>query len=57
MTWENHGRGESKWHFDHKIPASWAKTEEKMIKLNHYTNFQPLWSNDNISKGNRFKSD
>jgi len=52
MTWENHG----KWHFDHKTPISWAKTEEEIIKLNHYTNFQPLWAEDNIKKSNKFSS-
>lgn len=51
MTWENHGE----WHLDHKIPISWAKSEEELYILNHYTNFQPLWADDNLSKGNRFK--
>jgi hypothetical protein len=50
MTWENR----SEWHLDHKIPISWAKSEEMVYKLNHYTNFQPLWAKDNISKGNKY---
>jgi len=50
MSWDNHGE----WHLDHRIPISWAKTEEDIIKLNHYTNFQPLWASENLSKGNRF---
>ena len=49
MTIENHGE----WHFDHIIPISNAKTEEEIIKLNHYTNFQPLWAMDNLKKGNK----
>ena len=49
MTWENAGE----WHLDHKIPISSAKTEEEIFKLNHYTNFQPLWAEDNIRKGNK----
>jgi len=49
MTWENAG----KWHLDHIYPVSLAKTEEELIKLNHYTNFQPLWAIDNIIKGNK----
>lgn len=53
MSWKNYG----KWHLDHKTPISWAKTEEEVYKLNHYTNFQPLWACDNISKGNRYKSE
>jgi len=50
MTWEKHGE----WHLDHKTPVSWAKTEEDIIRLNHYTNFQPLWAVDNLMKKNRY---
>ena len=50
MTWENHGE----WHMDHIIPASYAKTEESVIELNNFINFQPLWSFNNLSKGNRY---
>jgi hypothetical protein len=49
MNWDNQG----KWHLDHIIPVSLAKDEEDMIKLNHYTNFQPLWAADNLLKGNK----
>lgn len=49
MTLDNHGE----WHFDHIYPVSLATTEEQIIKLNHYTNFQPLWAEDNIAKGNK----
>ena len=49
MNWSNSG----KWHYDHIIPISSAKTKEDVIKLNHYTNFQPLWALDNIKKGKK----
>jgi len=49
MTWENHGE----WHIDHIIPLSSAKTKEEMEKLCHYTNLQPLWKEENLSKGNK----
>ena len=49
MTWENHGL----WHFDHIIPVSSATTEEELIVLNHYSNFQPLRAIDNILKSNK----
>lgn len=49
MTWENQG----KWHLDHIYPVSLAKDEDELIRLNHYTNFQPLWAEDNLKKGNR----
>ena len=49
MTWENSGE----WHLDHIYPVSLAKEEEELIRLNHHTNFQPLWAFDNLSKGNK----
>lgn len=49
MTWQNQG----KWHLDHIYPVSLAKDEEELIKLNHYTNFQPLWAEDNLKKSNK----
>ena len=51
MTWENRGlyNGELNygWDIDHIIPVSLSKTEEELIKLNHYTNLQPLCSKIN----------
>jgi hypothetical protein len=49
MSWNNHGE----WHLDHIYPVSLAKDEDELIKLNHYTNFQPLWAIDNIKKSNK----
>ena len=49
MTWNNYG----KWHLDHIIPISSAKTKEDVYRLCHYTNFQPLWAEDNIRKSNK----
>jgi hypothetical protein len=50
MSWENYGE----WEYDHITPVSWAITEEEIIKLNHYTNLQPLWRKENIAKNNKF---
>ena len=60
MTWENYGKynGELNhgWDIDHIIPFNSAKSEEELIKLNHYSNLQPLCSytnrhiKDNYSK-------
>lgn len=47
MSWENHGE----WHIDHVVPLASAKTEEELRALCHYTNLQPLWRIENISKG------
>ena len=58
MNWENRGlyNGELNygWDIDHIIPISSAITEEDIIKLNHYTNLQPLCSKINryIKKDN-----
>jgi hypothetical protein len=49
MTWDNQG----KWHLDHQIPVSLANTKEEIIELCHYSNYQPMWGSDNISKGSK----
>lgn len=51
MTWENWTR--DGWHLDHIIPISSFNllNEDEIKKACHYTNFQPLWSIDNKSKG------
>jgi hypothetical protein len=55
MSWDNHGQGDDKWHIDHIIPcASFDLTDpEEQRKCFHYTNLQPLWQPDNLSKGDR----
>ena len=56
MNWENYGKynGEISygWDIDHIIPISQAKTEGEIVKLNHYTNLQPLcgYTNRHIKK-------
>jgi hypothetical protein len=52
MNWDNQG----KWHIDHIIPLASANTEEELIKLCHYTNLQPLWAEDNLTKSDKIDS-
>jgi hypothetical protein len=49
MTWANQG----KWHIDHMMPcASFELSDpEQQRQCFHYTNLQPMWSKENISKG------
>lgn len=51
MNWGNKGLYNGKfnygWDIDHITPQSSATSEEEIIKLNHYTNFQPLCSKIN----------
>jgi len=58
MTWDNYGKYNGScgygWDVDHIIPLSSATTEYDILKLNHYTNLQPLCSyiNRDIKKDN-----
>lgn len=53
MSWENHG-GKG-WHFDHIKPCSSFDLSDisQQEKCFHYTNFQPLWWYENLSKSDK----
>lgn len=57
MNWNNRGLYNGKpnygWDIDHIISMSSAKTEEDVIKLNHYTNLRPRCSYLNRVEDNR----
>lgn len=53
MTWDNYGK--EGFHIDHQIPLSIVdlNDEEDLRHVLHYTNLQPMWATENISKGNK----
>lgn len=56
MTWENHGKGLGKWNIDHIKPLSKFDLTNpiEMCYACRYTNLQPMWSNENLRKGNTY---
>jgi len=61
MSWNNHGtghhgKGMQEWHIDHIKPCAsfdLSKAEEQ-LKCFHYTNLQPLWANENLTKADKY---
>lgn len=60
MIWDNYGNPNGDhtdcWHVDHIRPcASFDLTQEDQQRVCfHYTNLQPLWAKDNLSKGDKW---
>jgi hypothetical protein len=55
ISWENQG----KWHIDHIKPCASFNLdlEEERHKCFHYTNLQPMWGPDNMSKNDTYDED
>ena len=53
MSWDNHGE----WHIDHIIPCSSfdLSLTEDQERCFCYTNLQPLWALDNMTKGAKYE--
>ena len=51
MTWGNYGE----WHVDHEIPCAEfdLRVASQQQRAFHYSNLQPLWGPDNMSKGDK----
>ncbi len=54
MSWDNYGKGS--WHIDHIRPCSSfdLTNPEEQKKCFHYSNLQPLWEHDNLSKNDKW---
>lgn len=53
MSWDNHGKV---WQIDHRIPCKMfdLSDAEQQKKCFHYTNMQPKYKFENLSKGGRY---
>lgn len=47
MAWHKYGQ----WEVDHVVPLSAARSGQELVKLCHFTDMQPLWKRDNLTKG------
>lgn len=57
MNWSNYGK--YGWHVDHIIPCSSfdMSSMEEIKKCFHYSNLQPLWWRDNLTKKDKMPVD
>lgn len=50
MSWDNYGE----WEIDHIVPIMYNNpTLTEVEQRLHWTNTQPMWKEENMSKGNR----
>jgi hypothetical protein len=59
MTWENYGHGFGCWNIDHIVPLKafdLTKRQHVLLACN-YLNLQPLWHEENMSKGAKIGGD
>jgi hypothetical protein len=53
MSWDNR----ELWHLDHIVPVAFGENEEEIIRLNHHSNFRPLWALENLEKSDKLTED
>uniref|UniRef100_A0A6H1ZVR3 Uncharacterized protein n=1 Tax=viral metagenome TaxID=1070528 RepID=A0A6H1ZVR3_9ZZZZ len=57
MLWTTYGQAEDKWNIDHVRPLKSftdLSNPEQQKEAFNYKNLQPMWTNDNISKGSLY---
>jgi hypothetical protein len=56
MSWDNYGFGDDKWHIDHIRPCESFDIHdpEQQRQCFYWTNLQPLWQPENISKNSKY---
>jgi len=56
MSWSNYGNGEGTWNIDHVIPCAKfiLSIMEQQKECFHWSNLQPMWQNENRSKGSLY---
>lgn len=56
MTWANHG---TDWHIDHIKPLALfdLTIRSEFLQACHFSNLQPLWAFENMSKGDKYDED
>jgi predicted DNA-binding protein (UPF0251 family) len=54
MSWENYGNRRDQWSLDHIFPLEEADLFDRVqfLAANNWQNLQPLWSPENVRKGN-----
>ena len=55
MSWDNYGD----WHIDHIKPCAKFNLSDprQQLKCFNYKNLQPLWAEDNLSKGAKYTNE
>ena len=56
MNFENHGTGPGKWNVHHRRPCATFNVldEDERKMCFHFTNHEPMWSNENLRLGSTF---
>ena len=59
MSWDTYGNRKGQWSLDHIFPLEEADLSNRVhfLAANNWQNLQPLWSTDNVRKGNSISAE